>query len=906
MRRQPTSQVLAALSILLLGGSLLAETGDEYFEKRVRPLLFEQCFQCHGEQLQSAGIDFRDPATVIGGAVVSGDESSPLIRAVRYESSIKMPPSSKLEQEAIDTLVDWVRMGAPWPGYDPIESAEAEVNEEAPESDHWAFQPISDPSVPDVGESPWVRNDIDRFILARLRQAGLEPAPQAAKLTLLRRAKFDLQGLPPREMEIRRFADENSPDAFQDLVDDLLSSPHYGERWGRHWMDVARYADSTGVDEDHPFGDSWRYRDYVVAAFNDDLPFDQFAREQIAGDLLPAPDGAPVNTRGVVATGFLALGPMALAQRDPIQKKYDVVDEQIDTTSKAFLGLTVACARCHDHKFDPILTSDYYALAGIFASTRTFDDWRKNGSRFLRQPLVAQDVYQEYKRAEAAVGRLERIQRVARQVATLRYVVTGPATRVADYMRAAAEDFPGNSLDLDGETVDWFRSYLQPRPSPRPHLTLWRDSKGDKADAASAYQAELIKTLKQRLALYEAWVKDALQTVNGGNGEELAEISRDLPTSAFDRDLFDDGGPFDFDPDDIGGRFANTDSQRIAELDAEIERGRDALPEEPPMANSVREGELVRQRIFRRGQHKNPGAAVPKRFPLVLAGNAQPEVTAGSGRLELADWIASPQNPLTARVIVNRVWLWHFGEGLVRTPNNYGLRGEAPTHPQLLDWLASRFVASGWSIKSLHLLVMDSATYRMSSAISDAAFRQDPENRLWSRFERRRLTIEELRDSYLQISGRLDPEVGGDTDLGSGRLVEFDRNNRRIDPDDYTRRSIYLPLMRNKLPNLLGLFDFGDATTANGKRSETNVAPQALYLMNSDFAQTAAQGVASRLNGANTDRVRQAYRSVLARSPSEDESGKALQFVQAHSDQESAWTSLCKMLLASNEFHYIE
>ena len=902
MRRLPSSPVLSALSVLFLGASLPAETGGEYFEKRVRPLFFQHCSQCHGEKLQTAGIDFRNPDTVIGGAVVSGDESSPLIRAVRYESSIKMPPGSKLPQEAIGTLVDWVRMGAPWPGYEPAEIAEADVDEEAPQSSHWAFQPISEPLVPDVGESAWVRNDIDRFVLARLRQAGLEPAPPAAMPALLRRAKFDLQGLPPDKEEVRRFADDTSPDAFRSIVDDFLNSPHYGERWGRHWLDVARYADSTGVDEDHPFGDSWRYRDYVVAAFNDDLPFDQFVQEQIAGDLLPAPEGAPVNVRGVVATGFLALGPMALAQRDPIQKKYDVVDEQIDTTSKAFLGLTVACARCHDHKFDPILTSDYYALAGIFASTRTFDDWRRNGSRYHKEPLVAADVYRRYKQAADALQRFERIRRIALQAAKLRYVATGPATRIADHLRASAGDLPGHGLDA--ESIEWFRAYLEPRPSPRKHLAEWRDGSADKAAAAAALQAELVQTLQARLALYEAWVEEALEAARGD--QELPDLPTGLPTSPFFGDLFDDGGPFDLDPDDIKDRFAAQDSQRVATLDTEIAQGSEALPEEPPMANSVAEGEPVRQRIFRRGQHKNPGPLVPKRFPLVLAGDDQPEVPAGSGRLELASWISSAQNPLTARVIVNRVWLWHFGEGLVRTPNNYGLRGESPTHPRLLDWLARRFVASGWSIKALHRLIMDSATYRMSSAISDEAFRLDPENRLWSRFERRRLTIEELRDSYLQISGRLDPAVGGNTDLDAGGLVEFDRNNRRIDPDDYTRRSLYLPLMRNKLPNLLGLFDFGDATTANGKRSVTNVAPQALYLMNSGFAESAAQGVASQLNGSGADRVRQAYRSVLARPPSEQERDRVLQYVEARPDQEAAWTSLCKVLLASNEFHYVE
>ena len=677
MCRLPSSPVLSALSVLFLGASLPAETGDEYFEKRVRPLFFQHCSQCHGEQLQTAGIDFRNPDTVIGGAVVSGDESSPLIRAVRYESSIKMPPGSKLPQEAIGTLVDWVRMGAPWPGYEPAEIAEANVDEEVPQSSHWAFQPISDPLVPDIGESAWVRNDIDRFVLASLRQASLEPAPQVAKLALLRRAKFDLQGLPPDNEEVRRFAADISPDAFRNVVDDFLNSPHYGERWGRHWLDVARYADSTGVDEDHPFGDSWRYRDYVVAAFNDDLPFDQFVREQIAGDLLAAPDGAPVNTRGVVATGFLALGPMALAQRDPIQKKYDVVDEQIDTTSKAFLGLTVACARCHDHKFDPILTSDYYALAGIFASTRTFDDWRRNGSRYHKEPLVAPDVYRRHKQAADALERLERIRRIALQAAKLRYVATGPATRIADHMRASAGDLPENGLHA--ESIEWFRAYLEPRPSPRKHLAPWREDSADRSAVAAALQTELIQTLQARLTLYEAWVEEALEAARGEADRELPELPTGLPTSPFFGDLFDDGGPFDLDTDDIKDRFAAHDSQRVATLDTEIAQGRAALPEEPPMANSVAEGEPVRQRIFRRGQHKNPGPLVPKRFPLVLAGEYQPEVPAGSGRLELASWISSAQNPLTARVIVNRVWLWHFGEGLVRTPNNYGLRGESPT-----------------------------------------------------------------------------------------------------------------------------------------------------------------------------------------------------------------------------------
>ena len=904
MRCPPQARTVLALYALIGGASIPAETGDEYFEKRVRPLLFEHCSQCHGEKIQSAGIDLRNPDTVIGSAIVSGDESSPLIRAVRYESSIKMPPTSKLSEEAIASLVDWVRMGAPWPGYEPDGPDKPGEADEVVASSHWAFQPLAEPAVPAAGDSTWIRNDIDRFVLAKLRENGLAPAAEAGPLSLLRRAKFDLQGLPPSEEEIRRFAADSGPDAFARLVDDLLGSPHYGERWGRHWLDVARYADSSGVDEDHPFGDSWRYRDYVVDAFNEDLPFNQFVREQIAGDLLAALDGAPVNARGIVATGFLAIGPMALAQRDPIQKKYDVVDEQIDTTAKAFLGLTVACARCHDHKFDPILTTDYYALAGIFASTRTFDDWRQNGSRYYKHPLVEEEVYARYKESADSVKRLGRIQGIARQQAVQRFVATGPAKQLATYMLAAAG--ATEAKDLDSERLEWFRRYLEPRPNPRPHLARWRESSGDMAAVADTYQGELLETLRKRIARFDRWIEEATEAVASETARDLPELPAELPTTLLYRDLFDDGGPFEIDPDDVEERLQQQDRARIEALQSRISRARDALPEEPPMANCVAEGEVVRQRVFRRGQHKNPGRAVAKRFPLVLAGADQPEVASGSGRLELANWLAADSNPLTPRVIANRVWQWHFGEGLVRTPNNYGIRGEAPTHPLLLDWLTRRFIESGWSVKSLHRLIMDSATYRTGSGISEEAFEKDPENRLWSRFQRRRLTIEELRDSYLRISGRLDPAVGGDTDLGSSDLREFDRNNRRIDPDDFTRRSLYLPLMRNKLPNLLGLFDFGDATTAGGQRSVTNVAPQALYLMNSGFAHGAAERVADALGGPASDRVDQAYRRVLARPPSTEETDRAIGYVRAYSVQRHGWTSLCKMLLASNEFHYVE
>ena len=884
---------------------LAAAAGDEFFERRVRPLLVEHCTECHGDRLQSASIDFTDPSTVLGSAVVSGDESSPLIRAVRYESAVKMPPTSRLPQDRIDILVQWVRMGAPWPGHEPEQPGTSVAEEDHVDSSHWAFQPLADPPVPDVDTRGWARNGIDRFVLARMRKRGLAPAPEADLRTLLRRAKFDLLGLPPDDSDLSDFIERNRAAPLQDFVETLLASPHYGERWGRHWLDVARYADSTGVDEDHPFGDSWRYRDYVVSAFNQDLPFNQFVREQVAGDLLPGPGGSAVNAGGVIAAGFLALGPMALAQRDPVQKKYDVVDEQIDTLSKTFLGLTVACARCHDHKFDPILTSDYYALAAILASTRTFDDWTRNGSRYYKHPLVPQTEYARYKAAADAVGRLERIRGVAAQAAVQRFVLAGPGRLVADHMLSAAQG--AGSAAADEETATWFREYLEPRPSPRPHLARWREADEDgKAAAARQYQAELREILETRSGRLAAWTIEALRDFEAAPDEPLKEAPQDLATSLLYRDLFDDGAPFDLDYDDVKSQITARSRASIEALDARIAKRQAALPPEPPMANSVTEGEPVRQRIFVRGQHRNQGRPVSKRFPLVLAGANQPPIESGSGRRELADWLASEANPLTARVIVNRIWLWHFGEGLVRTPNNFGLRGEAPTHPLLLDWLASRFIESGWSIKQMHRLIMNSATYRASSSISQQAWDADPENGLWSRFERRRLTVEELRDGYLMLSGSLDRAVGGDTDLGSGKLAEFVRNNRRIDPDDYLRRSLYLPLMRNKLPSLLGLFDFGDATTATGKRSVTNVPPQALYLTNSDFALGAAAGLAERLSGRDEQKIVQAYLRILSRQPTDLELGAAADFVRVHSGGRQAWSSLCKTLLASNEFHFVE
>ena len=804
-----------------------------------------------------------------------------------------MPPTGRLADAEISAVGKWIEDGAVWP--------KAVVRVE--EGKHWAFEPVADPPPPAVSRSGWARTPIDCFVLARIEQQGLEPAPMADKLPLLRRAKLDLHGLPPTLAEIDGFLADEREGAFERLVDRLLAAPEYGERWGRHWLDVARYADSTGADADRPYPHAWRYRDYVVEAFNQDLPFDQFVREQIAGDLLPAEEPGAIHTRGVIATGFLGLGPKALAQRDHIQKKYDVVDEQIDTTAKTFLALTVACSRCHDHKFDPILTTDYYALASIFASTRSYDNWRQDGSNALARPLVSDAIYTPYKEGQDRIAARRGIRAAAQRLAVERHLLEVEGPRIAERMLAARRAYLTYEEAAPG--LEPWVAFLEPRPDAPAYLAAWHAADDPGAAAfARERQRALLSVMAERAEKLEAWLETA-EAAYQATGKAPSEGLGALRTDSFLTGLREHGAPFAFSGGEVKKLLPPPVRDRLAALDAEIGRLQGAAPPEPAMANAVAEDDRVEQRVFVRGNHANPGEPVPKRFPLILAGAEQPPIEHGSGRRELADWLASPDNPLTARVIVNRVWQWHFGEGLVRTPNNFGKVGERPTHPELLDYLARRFMDEGWSIKTLHRLIMRSAVYQMRSAAPDAAWQGDPENRLWTRFSRRRLSIEELRDSYLALSGALDRTIGGTLDEGSGRLSEEERNNRRLNPDDYARRTLYIPLMRNKIPFTLGLFDFGDATTTTGQRSVSNVAPQALFLMNGAFASRSAEGFAQRIAGA-PDPLERAYLAALTRKPTEEERAEAKRFLARFDSREAGWRSFCKMLLASNEFHYVD
>ena len=933
-----------AASVLMLAANGAAATPEqiEFFENHVRPVLFERCSACHGEQVQSAGLKLTTAAGFRKGGesgpvfAESDPSSSRLLSAIRYEGALRMPPTGKLAADEIEALGRWVAWGAPWPGTaaqpGPV-AGTADAGWTQEQVGHWAFQPIEDPALPEVAGADWVRTPIDRFILARLEERGLAPAPGADKLTLLRRAKFDLHGLPPTEAEIEQFLADRTPHAFARLVDRLLASPRYGEKWGRHWLDVARYADSTGLDDDIKVPYTWRYRDYVIDAFNRDTPFDDFIFEQLAGDTLP-PEGAEgVNRRGVIATGFLAVGTKPLVQQDKVKMKYDVVDEQIDTTAKAFMGLTMGCARCHDHKFDPISAKDYYAMASIFASVKDFEnlDPAMTVSKVHLEPLVRPEVYRRYEDHSERIANAKRSIKSIADLEMFRFIVERRSPQLAAYMLAAHEvSHSGTDLEavadreqLDCETLGLWVRYLEPGDDLRLHLQRWHEAvQANRGEVAREYQRNFrargldwIEKLARWRQQIDAWDGTGefpeAPKLPPGEDRFFSEVA--LAANASDEGAAAVDGPFSVSEGSLDSVLPQAARERVDELRARLERLEESAPAKPELAYAVRESESVAQRVFLRGNHLNPGDPVPKRFPEILAGDNQAPVARGSGRPELARWLASPDHPLTSRVIANRLWHWHFGQGLVRTPNNFGLMGERPTHPELLDYLARRLMASGWSLKALHRSIMLSSAYRMQSGISTDAWAKDPSNRLWSRFNRRRLAVEELRDSLLAVDGSLDLAMGGAL---TESLDSYGFKNAYLHPDETVRRTVYLPIYRNRLPSLLTLFNFADPSASIAARAKTSIAPQGLYFMNSDFVRERARAMAGHLlrpdAGRDSDRVAMAFRIALGRSPEPQEVSETLQYIAAYPSAGDAaagrgkrWQSLCRLLLASNEFNYV-
>jgi cytochrome c553 len=994
-----------------------------FFEKRVRPLLYNRCFSCHGDKQQQGGLRLDSLAAMLKGnasgpAVVPGKpEESLLVHVIRYDHRVKMPPTGKLANDEISTLVEWVKMGAPWPGANPGVSGRSAVRKgemvitEANRR-FWAFRPIRKPAPPSVKNVGWVKSPIDRFILAKLEEKGLTPAPPAERRALLRRVYFDLIGLPPRPEEVQAFVADRSPDALAKVVDRLLASPHYGERWARHWLDVARYADSNGLDENLAFGNAWRYRDYVVKSFNQDKPYNQFILEQLAGDLMPAESDDQRNER-LIATGFLSLGPKVLAEQDKPKLVMDIVDEQIEVTSKAFMGLTVACARCHDHKFDPISMKDYYALAGIFKSTRTMRDLGFV-SRVHERPLVTQAFRQEQadyeKRLAAAQERLKVVKERgnAELAAQLqgdreRLICAGwelaqqpPVVSLAE--RAMQSGAPARIV-IEAEKYDRgnvnrdFVTYGQGigvihSPGTPPDFAEWDVN----LPQSGVYQIELryaaAESRPVRLLLNSRLIRDSAAGQVTGSwqpegqrweaqgrfrlqaGKNTLRIERDSYIPHFDKILLVPLSATETPVrtvEEIAGEhgvsvgLAQLAAKRIREGKFEtLEAVREAWsrnpalgalpdkPEEyysdtvrdeykkaeaalkeiqskaptPPMALAVEEGTVEDVRIHLRGSTLTLGDRVPRRFLTVIAGEAQPPLPkSSSGRLELARWMASSTHPLTSRVLVNRVWQIYFGQGLVRTPDNFGLLGERPTHPELLDWLAATFMQQGWSLKRLHKTIILSSAYQMSVANSPKVQKIDPDNRLLWRMNRRRLQAEAVRDAILSVSGQLDPSIGGS--LLTTPNHDYVTNDQSGNGAGYNslRRSIYLPIIRNALYDMFQTFDMGDPSTVNAQRATTIVASQALYLMNSPFvleqSRHFAQSLLDKVEMDDPARLRAAYLRALGRSPSAAETSRLLDYLKRYeaalAEREpdvakrrlASWQSLCQILFASNEFIYL-
>lgn len=787
MRRQFVLFFLLAL-LILVSQAVRAQPAEPvdsealaFFEKEIRPLLVARCQSCHGAEKQEGKLRLTDRGSLLTGgdggpAIVPGQpETSRLMAAVGYQGELKMPPDGKLPEADLEHLRQWIASGAPWPSEAPTPgSAAAEWGVTDAQRQWWAFQSLRQVAPPSVRDTAWVQSPIDLFVLAELESRGMSHAARASKRTLIRRATFDLTGLPPTPEEVQAFLEDDSPEAYTKLVERLLASPAYGQRWARHWLDVARYADyfehdvRIRVPDQYELTQAWRYRDWVVDCFNRDFPYNEFVIHQIAGDLLQNPTGDEVYPEGLIATTFLANGVWDIGDADKEKVVSDVVDEQIDTIGKAFLGLTLGCARCHNHKFDPVSQADYYALAGIFYST---------------------------------------------------HIVTDLGTKGGNYTL--------NRIPL----------------------------------CAPAYVASRNEVQRQ---INEIQAK-------------LAELDKP-PTPA----------PAD-------------DPMRLS-LTAERDRLQSELPPEPPLAIAIQEGgtrgglfpNIQDVPLHVRGSYARLGEIIPRRLPAFFVGDTQPPITSGSGRRELANWVASPTNPLFARVIVNRVWQAHFGAGMVRTPNNFGMLSLPPSHPELLDWLARRLVEEGWSLKQLQRSIMLSATYQQSSIVPREQLAADPENRWLARFAARRLEAEAIRDSLVSAAGTLNRVPGGP--------AEHDLQS--------PRRALYVQTARWNRGTFAALFDGANPDASEETRNVSTVAPQSLYLMNHEFVITLARQFAERLEretpaSDDTAGIQRAFEILFAR-PANDEELDTCRTILLQPDRQAAWLDLAHVLLLSNEFVYLD
>jgi mono/diheme cytochrome c family protein len=947
-------RLILALSIVawtLAVGSLSAAPPSavdlEFFEKRIRPIFAEHCYECHAGDEVEGGLNLDTSSGWLGGgdsgpAIEPGrPEESLIVEAIRYGGHIEMPPTGKLPDEKIRLIEQWIARGAPAPLGEVVQSKAAAISIEDGRR-YWAYQPVKNPPLPELTGTQAVATPIDRFVEARLDAAGLEPQPEADAAVLVRRLYFDLIGLPPTPDKIDRFLNDSSPSAYERLVDRLLQSPHFGERWGRHWLDVVRFAESLTL-RGFVLPEAWRYRDYVIESFNEDRPYDEFLKEQIAGDLLPA-DSLEDSQRKLVATTFLALGNTNLEEQDKRQLDMDVVDEQLDVLGKAMLGQTIGCARCHDHKFDPIPTRDYYALAGILRNTQALA--HENVSKWMEVPLPL------------AAEEESRLQAAEKRVAELNAQVADARRQLAELEEKHASNQPGPAVvapaDLPGIVVDdaaasrvgeWMHSQHSRRYIGDGYLHDIDQAKGEKtltfvpalpnngiyevqlaytpgdnrADnvPVTVFSADGEKTLRVNMRelppLGSRWISlgqfqceaagqnFVLVANEGTNGHVIADAVQYLPVDV--RIAGDDVIEIVVSLTDEKSAEVASHQRQLKELERELDERRKQLPKRPKALTVVERKEITDAPVHIRGSVHTLGEVVPRGFLQVVAPTANGLLPANeSGRRQLAEWVASPDNPLTARVMANRIWHWLLGEGLVRTVDNFGTTGELPSHPELLDHLAARFVAEGWSVKRLVRNIVLSDTYRRSSEACEAGMRVDPENRLLWRANRKRLEAECLRDAMLLVAGRLDPTQGGPT-LPTDLAADFGYLDRS------TRRSVYVPVLRNSMCELLEVFDFPDSSMVVGSRNRSTVATQALFMMNDPFVHEQARAAARQLVASrpadDRDAITIAFRQALGRAPSDPEIALAERVLgENNQSRELAWANLYHMLFASVDFRY--
>jgi len=887
-----------------------------FFETKIRPLLTAHCYKCHGPGKERGALRLDSRAGIFKGgasgpAILPGDpDKSLLIKAVRrHDDKLKMPPSKALADDEIADLVRWVRTGAVYPL--PASSEQPSATAVEKPGDFWAFKPVASPAIPSVKDTAWPRSPLDRFVLAQLEAKGLKPAAPADPRTLIRRATFDLTGLPPTPDDIDAFLADRSPGAFAKVVDRLLASPAYGERWGRHWLDVVRYADSNGQVDGRPYPDAWRYRNYVIASFNQDKGYDRFLLEQLAGDLLPdddhrCEDPTKGRTKGrserLIATGFLALGSKNLYEDDKAKLQMDIVAEQIDTLGRAFMGLTLGCARCHDHKFDPISMDDYYGLAGIFKSTRTMATGSAWHEYTFPWPKDLPAIKLDYEKA------------LAQKRAEFQEVV-----RQADRDTVVAALLPSGKFVLQ-----FFAGFIQighGMPRASGFLECLHECVDKLLPESPAWEIWLLaaisipaglRLLQWRRTPHGEKLLALLKYV--GSGVLLALIVAELLS---DRSRLVVPGTANPDPQKLQClevNYPESTKDRLKALRTDLCKLEAQAPP-LPAAMGVAEGQVADAPINLRGSHLNLGETVPRRVPKIMAGRTAPSFSATqSGRLELARWLVHVDHPLTSRVMVNRIWRWHFGYGMVRTPDNFGRAGERADNPALLDWLARRFVESGWSIKAMHRTIMLTSTYQMSSEPDAANADYDPENRLLGRANIRRLEVEAIRDAILAVSGTLDRTREEVTPIVTTEALR----NIYQSP----RRTVYLAVYRNNLYDMCQLFDFPDPAECNGDRASTTVAPQALFFLNNEWVGENCQSFADRLlanrNLDDAERVRRAYLEAYGREPTGEDTAKSILLVleveralaervaDAGARRRQAWAALCQAIMAANEFVYVK